>query len=285
VHGTFNKTGLIDPQDGPRKKFDGETQKQREQRDEIAKRYGRKRRKPSVGVLMLRDLRKFFDDRYGQAMPEGDDGAHDDFLILLNYVAMLGDYRALRATKERWAPWMSEGSFDALVATVTANPLYLTADELGARIGLYDAKRTELKIRSIGAVDVPLAQRIERRKAKKLAKRKAKRAALRDLRPVPATKAKPWLAFGRSRSWWHANGKPQPLDIGQNMAPSKLASFAGCQQLSSQRSAALGGALPPVETDADRVFMWPRERENVTDDVTEALAEKKQQDNFHLNAP
>jgi hypothetical protein len=224
-------------------------------RKKIAQRYARKRPKPSVSVLMLRDLRKFLDDRYGLEMPDGDDGALDDFLILINYIAMLGDYRALLAARERWLPSLAEAAFDAVVAEVTAKPLYLTPDQLGARIGLYDAKRTELKIRSIGAVDCTKEQRIERRKKKKVTKRKAKRAALRDLRPVPAAKAKPWLAFGRSRSWWHANGKPQPLDIGRNLTPSKLVSLLGANNCPG--APPLGGVLAravPTLSDAAAII-------------------------------
>jgi hypothetical protein len=201
----------------------------------------RKRPRPNICVLMLRDLRKFLRDKYdkhGDAMPEGDDGALDDFIILLNYVAMLGDYRALRAAKARWMPLLDEATFDAMVAQVVHSPLYLSPDALGERIGLYDAKRTELKIKTIGAIDCNKAQRIERRHGRKLAKRKAKRAALRDLRPVSASEAKPWVALGMSRASWYAKGKPTHLDSGQNMAPNKLSLSAGCQVLSKQSAGA-----------------------------------------------
>jgi hypothetical protein len=104
-------------------------------------------------------------------------------------------------------------------AQVLAEPMYLTPDQLAARIGLTDAKRTELKLWSIGAVDCTKAQRIERRKKKKAGKRKAKRATLRALRPAPVAETKPWLALGMSRSSWFARGKPTPPDAGLNMAP------------------------------------------------------------------
>jgi hypothetical protein len=218
----------------------------------------RKRPRPSLSVLMLRDLRKFFVDRYdkpgrGDAMPEGDDGALDDFLILLNYVSMLGDHRALRTAKARWMPSLGEVTFDAMVAKVVRSPLYLSPDALGERIGLYDAKRTELKIRTIGAVDCNKAQRIERRKGNKLAKRKAKRAAIRAGRPVAASNAKPWIGLGMSRSSWYAKGKPQVLDSGQKLTPNKLTISAGGQVLSKQPTGAspsgdLTRCVPGVES-------------------------------------
>jgi hypothetical protein len=78
---------------------------------EIASRYAAQNPKTSARVWMLRNLCKFFGDRYdkfGPAMPEDDEGALDDFLILLNYTAMLGDDDALRACKARWMPWLDE---------------------------------------------------------------------------------------------------------------------------------------------------------------------------------
>jgi hypothetical protein len=216
-------------------------QRKAAQHREIAHRHKRRKRPPATCVRVLRDLRKFFGDRYdehGAAMPEGCDAALDDFLILLNYVAMLGDYRALRACKARWMPSLSEAAFDAMVATVVSSPLYLSPDALGERIGLYDDKRTELKIRSIGGVGCTKAQRVERRNGKKSAKRKAKRAAIRNLRPVSATAAKPWINLGMSRSSWYANGKPLALDSGQNVTPNKLSLNAGGQVLSKQSQGA-----------------------------------------------
>jgi hypothetical protein len=197
-------------------------------------------------VRVLRDLRKFFGDRYdkfGPAMPDDDQGALDDFLILLNYVAMLGDYRALRATKARWMPSLDEVAFDAMVAEVVFSPLYLAPDVLGERIGLYDDKRTELKIRSIGGIGCTKAQRADRRNGKKAVKLKAKRAAKRALRPVSASAAKPWIDVGMSRSSWYANGKPLALDAGQNVTPNKLSLSAGGQVLSKQSQGAARSAL------------------------------------------
>jgi hypothetical protein len=185
------------------------------------------RPKPGAALRMLRELQRFFSDRYnniGPAMPQGCDGALDDFLVLLNYTAMVGDGWALRVAKARWAPWMPESQFDAMVAEVIDRPMYLTPAQLGARIGLYDAKRSELKIRSIRAVDLTEDQMIERRKTNKAVGRKSKRAA-GACRPPPASEAKYWEAFGRSKSWWHAHGKPMPPEGWTKHVPSKLASL------------------------------------------------------------
>jgi hypothetical protein len=222
---------------------------------DIARRHKRKHA-PVSHVRITRELRKTFGDRYdnhGPAMPDGCDAALDDFLILLNYVAMLGDYRALRSAKARWMPRLNETVFDRMVDQVVRSPLYLTPDALGQRIGLTDAKRTELKIKSIGGIGCNKSQRDDRRKANKIAARKITRAADRNRRPVAASKAKPWQALGMSRSSWYANGKPQLLDAGQNLTPNKLTISAGRQLLSRQcagASAQAGSAADVVPNPA-----------------------------------
>jgi hypothetical protein len=194
---------------------------------EIAARHKRRKRPPANCVRVSRELRKFFGDRYdkhGPAMPEGCDAALDDFAILLNYTAMLGDFRALQAAKARWMPWLDEAAFDAMVAKVVSSPLYLSPDALGERIGLYDAKRTELKIRSIGGIGCTKAQRADRRKATNTTDHKVKRAADRARRPakINASKTKPWLALGMKRSSYYAMLKRQASELGQNLSAVSL---------------------------------------------------------------
>jgi len=203
--------------------FGDESPKQIEAHENIRRKH--KRGKPSIALLMLRKLRKFFADRYdrfGPAMPEGDDGALDDFRILVNYTSMLGDPRALQAARERWVPWMSDHDFNVIVADVTARLEHLSPDKLAARIGLFDAKRTELELWPIGSVDVTKEQRIARRKKKKNDARREKRTLDRALRPPPAAQAQPWRAFGKSRRWWYKNGKPMLQKSALNPPPSKL---------------------------------------------------------------
>jgi hypothetical protein len=83
------------------------------------------------------------------------------------------------------------GDFDGW-PTVEGFPM---SDVLRNRLGFDDATRLAKE------------QRTERHK---LAKRKAKRHAARTLRPVTATKAKPWVVAGISRSGWYAKKKLAP---------------------------------------------------------------------------
>src|SRR5262249_13253202 len=74
-----------------------------------------------------------------------------------------------------------------------------------------DAERTALKIWTIGAYDVPKAERIKRRKEKRRLADKARRQARGGKsRELSASRTRPWEGFGISRSTWERRGKPLP---------------------------------------------------------------------------
>jgi hypothetical protein len=66
---------------------------------------------------------------------------------------------------------------------------------------------SDVLINRLGFDDATRIAKEQRRKRNMVAKRKAKRAALR---PVTATKAKPWVVAGISRSSWYAKKKLAP---------------------------------------------------------------------------
>jgi hypothetical protein len=102
---------------------------------EIARHYARPRRKrgrPGIVSLILGDLQKFFDDKYGAAFPD-DDAGRDDLVVLLHYVVQLGDPLALRACAGRCCPWLSDMEYTAMIAGIDASPC------AGARIALANA--------------------------------------------------------------------------------------------------------------------------------------------------
>jgi len=74
-----------------------------------------------------------------------------------------------------------------------------------------DAERTDLRIWTIGAYDVPKAERLKRRKENDRLDAKARRQA-RGAKPreLSASRTQPWEAFGISRSTWERRGKPLP---------------------------------------------------------------------------
>jgi len=94
-----------------------------------------------------------------------------------------------------YAPWINLRSRERLIREAVDHPLKWSADKLAWKIRLDDATRTRLKIKTIGAFDVPKEQRQVRAKAKRKA-----RDALR--RPGKPPRAKPWIAAGVSRATW-----------------------------------------------------------------------------------
>src|SRR4029450_5775684 len=77
-----------------------------------------------------------------------------------------------------------------------------------------DAERTALRIFTIGAYDVPKAERIKRRKEKRRLADQARRQA-RGSKPheQSISRTKPWAARGMSRATWYRKEKAmrQPM--------------------------------------------------------------------------
>jgi hypothetical protein len=173
----------------------------------------KKRPRPGIGSLMLHDLQKFLSDTYdkhGPSMPEGDDAASEHFVVLLHFVARLGDPSALQAAKARWCPWLAEAAFDAMIAKIERKPRRWRADSLAQEIGLNRVTRTRLGITTIGAIDFKKATRTKLRKKLNNADKRARRAAA-GAKPHAASAArlKPWITLGISERTWfrrRANG-------------------------------------------------------------------------------
>jgi hypothetical protein len=102
-----------------------------------------------------------------------------------------------------------------MIARVIAKPIRWRADALGRLLRLTDAERTELKITTIGSVDVPRAERMKRRRERarqrKAAKRRAAGAVPRaEYLARCRAKPKPWVILGVSRSGYYRLGRPAP---------------------------------------------------------------------------
>ena len=134
---------------------------------EIARHYDQQRRKkrsrPSTVSLTIGDLEKFFDDKYGLAFPD-DDAGRDDLVVLLHYVAQLGDPSAMRRSVAHRCPRLTGGEYTAMIAAIERKLLRWGADSLAAEIGLNRATRSCLGITTIGATDFCKAKRTARRK-------------------------------------------------------------------------------------------------------------------------
>jgi hypothetical protein len=155
----------------------------------------------------IRDLERFFADRYGPVLPN-DDAGRDDIFVFANHLAHLNkpDQR-IRAWLRRWAPWYGDDRTDALVREVMAKPQKWRADALAKRIGLDDATRTRLKITTIGATDCGKAKRAALRTERNNAAKRARRAeAGAASHAASAARCKPWAALGISRRTYYRKG-------------------------------------------------------------------------------
>lgn len=180
----------------------------RQKAKQAAKRYPQSKPRTHAAIR-IRELTDLFDHLWGRArIPEGDIG----FIaarIMVHHIGRLRDGpRRISGWLEHCAGWMDLGDREKLINEVDECPLKWTADKIAWKFGVTDALRTELKLTTIGAIDVPKADRIKRRAEAKRLKRQADRRAAgattraQYLESVTQM-AKPWKAAGVSRATWY----------------------------------------------------------------------------------
>lgn len=153
--------------------------------------------------LRLAEMERTFEHRYGRTLPDHDAG-RDDLPLAMHHIAGTGIdvmHRCV-AWAKLWAPWMPPDAARALAEKVIANPLRFKAATLGWRLGLTEAERTLLEIRTIRAIDATETP-IERKRRLDRERNRRKRAEARAAKPEPVSRAKPWEAAGVSRRTWY----------------------------------------------------------------------------------
>jgi hypothetical protein len=141
------------------------------------------KRAAGFNIIAIRcaELDRLFSERYGRHLPD-DDAGRDEALLMAHHLAHRpGDARHRIA---EWlgaaAPWMQEAELEKLLAAVVARPLRWRADKLAARVGLTEAERERLQIRTIGAIDLDKAERAKRRADRKVVAERAPPSQGRD---------------------------------------------------------------------------------------------------------
>jgi hypothetical protein len=166
-----------------------------------------KGRRPSIATLRVCELNRLFYTGYrGNLLPDDDDG-RDSIEIMINHLAMLAD-PCLRIGDwlRRCAPWLDAVDAERQMERAITRPIKWRADTLAHRLNLTSHERDRLKIRTIGAVDLNLKQRKKKRRARdRLAKQPKRRAAGAKPQAQSASRTRPWLAIGISRSKWYAD--------------------------------------------------------------------------------
>lgn len=155
---------------------------------EIKRRYERSvnvgKRTKSMAAIRLAEIMRIVDDRYGKGVElDPCDASATIARLVAHHLGALPDApRRIASWLLDRAPWIKGADRERLISEVVACPLKWSADKLAWKIRLTDAKRTELKIRTIGAIDCNQDQRKARRKQQHAERQKSLRAAKRQAR-------------------------------------------------------------------------------------------------------
>lgn len=178
---------------------------------EMAKRKaGRASPVRTMAAARISELQRIFDYRYGRAqiVPATDEGFQAARVMVHHIGRLKHGQRRMSDWLLRCAPWMSPRDHERLISEVEECPLKWTADKLAWKLRLTQAEREGLGITTIGAIDLPKAERISRRKARKNAAREAARRAEGAIPRAQylagaISRTQPWKATGESRAAWY----------------------------------------------------------------------------------
>jgi hypothetical protein len=158
---------------------------------EIAKRYAQKsrvgKRSRSMAAIRLSELTRWLHDAYGEGTElEASDDGYAIVRLFAHHLGGLPDApRRITVWRDSYAPWLDPRNLERLISEVVSCPLKFSADKLAWKIRLTDAKRTELKIKTIGAIDCNRDQRKARQRKRRAEREKARRAAKRTTPACP----------------------------------------------------------------------------------------------------
>ena len=190
---------------------------ERRKRLEAAERAREKRDDP-YGILhciRVGDLNKIFGARYGSdavnyQFPDDDAGRIDAMILAQHYAN--GNPSALARVLRKRLPWMDAAEFHDLIEEARGSPRFWGTEELARALPLTDKRRTELKIKSIGSIDMTKRQRNKRRKAKNTEQHRAA-ARAKGVKPREqylaehtANRDKPWLELKISKATYYRRG-------------------------------------------------------------------------------
>jgi hypothetical protein len=185
-------------------RFVDETPAQNAKHREIARRHRRRcnDRAAFIPRLRIAELQRIFVMHYREKRLPDDDAGRADLRLMADHLAQI-DPRLIRPWATTWLPTLTSTELDALVEQVGTGKRW-KADALARELGLDDAIRTRLKIKTIGAIDCGKAMRKSRRRRKRIAADRARRAKA-GARPhaQSAENLMPWIEAGISRATYY----------------------------------------------------------------------------------
>ncbi len=130
----------------------------------------------NVTTFRVRDLNRFFNDRYGHSLPDDDDAAREDIALMLAHLCQLTDgSRRMDHFLDLRAPWMAPAEREAAKQAAATSGNRWTSDGLAEKLGLTMSVRTRLGITTIGAIDCDRQGRQELRKQKNRERERTRR--------------------------------------------------------------------------------------------------------------
>jgi len=142
---------------------------------EIKRRYANHakvgKRTKAMAAIRLAELTRWLEDSSGAGTElEPSDWSEGVARIFVHHFVVLSDGNRRAADwLSTYCPWIGTRDREYMITEANHCPLKWSADKLAWKIRLTDAKRTELKIRTIGAIDCNRDQRATRRKAQRAA--------------------------------------------------------------------------------------------------------------------
>jgi len=97
-------------------------------------------------------------------------------IFVHHFVVLADGNRRAAEWLATYCPWIETRDREYMITEANHCPLKWSADKLAWKLALTDARRTHLKITTIGAIDVSKEQRAKRRKAKQAELQRALRA-------------------------------------------------------------------------------------------------------------
>ena len=149
---------------------------------EIARRYKHQskvgKRTRSMAAIRLAELTRWLDDLVGDGTElEPSEWSAGITRIFVHHLVTLSDGNRKAADwMAAYCPWINRRDRESMITEANHCPLKWSADKLAWKIRLSDAKRTELRITTIGAFDVSKDERMKRRKIRQAELQKALRA-------------------------------------------------------------------------------------------------------------
>jgi hypothetical protein len=139
-----------------------------------------KRTRP-MAAIRISELHRWLSDVVGAGTElEQSPWSEGIVRIFLHHLVVLADgNRRAAQWMATYCPWISIRSRETMISEANHCPLKWSADRLAWKIRLTDAKRTELRITTIGAIDCSKEQRSARRKRRNAELNRIRRAAKR----------------------------------------------------------------------------------------------------------